>query len=231
MQYPIQILSLNKALVAVSSSLKATGFQIHCQLLLSVNSFVLSLTNEPAGMSRLRTQLVPSSLLQWLLPPFRAITETLDFRKYISMNIINLTNHSHISMQHYFLPLTSMLTGRGENKRLGQGLKLGALGFQFRYLISWAFNRVLRVFLGYLIGTFESVYYKFKYSKQAKNVENHNKRCFGFGSFGKLGVVCFSPLLPPPPKKKHLHLVCRRYWELRHPDLRFGSLEYPEQLN
>lgn len=55
MQYPIQILSLNKALVAVSSNLKATGFQTHCQLLLSVNSFVLSLANEPIGMSRLRT--------------------------------------------------------------------------------------------------------------------------------------------------------------------------------
>lgn len=55
MQYPIQILSLNKALVAVSSNLKATGFQTHCQLLLSVNSFVLSLANEPTGMSRLRT--------------------------------------------------------------------------------------------------------------------------------------------------------------------------------
>lgn len=55
LQYPIQILSLNKALVAVPSSLKATGIQIHWQLILSVNSFVLSLTNEPAGMSRLRT--------------------------------------------------------------------------------------------------------------------------------------------------------------------------------
>lgn len=63
MQYPIQILSLNKALVAVSSSLKATSFQIHCWLLLSVNSFVLSLTNEPAGMSRLRTLYSTCSIL------------------------------------------------------------------------------------------------------------------------------------------------------------------------
>lgn len=45
-------------------------------------------------------------------------------------------NHIQISMPHYFLPLTSVLTGRGENKRLGYGLKLGALGFQFRYFIS-----------------------------------------------------------------------------------------------
>lgn len=63
MQYPIQILSLNKALVAASSSLKATGFQIHCRLLLSVNSFVLSLTNEPAAVSRLRTLYSTFSIL------------------------------------------------------------------------------------------------------------------------------------------------------------------------
>lgn len=53
------------------------------------------------------------------------------------MNVINLTqNHRQISVQHYFLPLTSVLTGRTENKRLGEGLELGALGFQLKYLIN-----------------------------------------------------------------------------------------------
>lgn len=90
-----------------------------CRVVLSVNSFVLILTNEPAAMLRLRTSYSVCAgliVIMTALFSFGAITETLDSRKCISLNVINLKNKVQVSTRYCCFPWASGWWGAGEGR-------------------------------------------------------------------------------------------------------------------